>query len=144
MYAQDLDGKLRVEAVQYFELPMALDKSETSSLLGDVTGGPPMKCPYIVHRNLRYLYNEEDEKYILLRLLSWCQWTSTNSPCPYTGGLIVAIRVLASMKCLQALAQICTMKGMVGSNTQSVLGVAGIRMWYAFVRWLLQACSCLK
>eukprot|EP00731_Ephydatia_muelleri_P014336 Em0008g56a len=63
---KDLDGDLRVETVQHYEVPQVLDKSETSSLLGDVTG-QPVKSPYIIHRNLRYLYNEEDEKYILLR-----------------------------------------------------------------------------
>ena len=70
-FTQDLDGKLRVETVGYFETPQVSETNDTahdtSSLLGHVVG-PPVKTPYIVHRNLRYPYNEEDEKYILLRL----------------------------------------------------------------------------
>ena len=55
-HLQDLSGQHRVEVVQHLPLG-GVEK----------TSGDALSTPYIVHRNLRYLYNSKKDNFLLLR-----------------------------------------------------------------------------
>ena len=53
---QDLDGRHCVEVIQYLSLGG-----------GASSNGESLSIPYIVHRNLRYLYTSKTDNFVLLR-----------------------------------------------------------------------------
>ena len=62
---KDLDSKWKVEKVQQFYL--AIDNNDSNDDTSRLISEGTVAVNYFIHRHLRYLYDKEKAKYVLLR-----------------------------------------------------------------------------